>query len=314
MKKLFLSIATFLGLVVVGTLVYVLIVLKTNTNQIIPIDETVNYIPVQTQDNTQNDMRKKEDDKYALGEKIYNEEFKTCSSSKYYYYHVSAVNCVAGPSVDNYIVVDDFLNQFNFKSSYTSFESYTEPHVQCSMYYKLLSWDGDGYDSFSWYFSINDKFRQNLISSGIFKEGKFSHGCYSVTPVDEKLIPYITDQEYCQIDSDCKIAPGLWWVPEVRNNFQYLFHRATGCEEASCGYVDDKELNKQCRTNIQGAYCYANVKFSNARCVNSQCTAYESVESCDCYRVEPEAFGEELVCTTTPNKICDKVMTSTKSY
>lgn len=105
-----------------------------------------------------------------------------------------------------------------------------------------------------------------------------------VINVDEKLIPYLKDPDYCEVDTDCVVRTNFCGYGAF--NYYHGFHDVWGCPvvsetEFECAEPERVEL-EECE---MGWYdekmgCERDVEYTGIKCIENKCIAQNRIVKC----------------------------------
>ncbi len=95
-----------------------------------------------------------------------------------------------------------------------------------------------------------------------------------VARIDERLIPYIEDSDYCETDADCVVRTDFCKYGAF--NHYHSFHDIWGC-------VVITETEFECNVPDPGEECFStecDVEYIGVECISNQCFAKNRTENC----------------------------------
>jgi hypothetical protein len=93
-----------------------------------------------------------------------------------------------------------------------------------------------------------------------------------VNPVEERLVPYLKDPDYCEMDNDCTLRSNFCTSGSF--NFYHQYVEVWGCE----GMTD--ETNQSSFDRDQEMGCTTSVSYSGSKCENNKCIGQNRTVSC----------------------------------
>lgn len=93
---------------------------------------------------------------------------------------------------------------------------------------------------------------------------------------NEKLIPYITDPNYCAINSDCVIRDNFCSYGSF--NHYHIFYDVWGCAASTATEFECDTANPP--DECDSSNCTQEVKYEGAKCVKNKCVAEKKIGDC----------------------------------
>jgi len=98
----------------------------------------------------------------------------------------------------------------------------------------------------------------------------------TVSEADPKLLPFINDATYCEVDSDCSLE-GNFCNYGAYNNFRAYFGWGWGCEGTNYPQEGQEKLWAGCDANLK----HPEVTYSGVKCIANKCVAQNPVITCE---------------------------------
>jgi len=136
--------------------------------------------------------------------------------------------------------------------------------------FPTLFYDDRRTDKTEYYIELDSENAKNLDSKVYFDENYK----VNISPIDSKLIPYLSSISYCQIDSDCTIRP--LGCGEGSANYYKTIRPGFGCEGYQ-SYPYTSEDLKMCDLVTD----HPVVKYGGPKCINNQCIAESRTVRCE---------------------------------
>ncbi|MDP1688647.1 MAG: hypothetical protein Q8L47_00770 [bacterium] len=97
----------------------------------------------------------------------------------------------------------------------------------------------------------------------------------TISLADQKLLPFVSNPSYCEIDSDCSVG-GNDCSSGAYNKFR-MFYDIFGCAGMNYPQENTKELNAMCEIGKQ----YPRVEYTGAKCISNKCIAQNRKVTCE---------------------------------
>lgn len=96
-----------------------------------------------------------------------------------------------------------------------------------------------------------------------------------VSLADQKILPFVSNSSYCEIDSDCAVG-GNDCSSGAYNKFR-MFYDIVGCAGLTYPQENMTEINALCDTGKQ----YPTVQYTGAKCISNKCIAQNRKVACE---------------------------------
>lgn len=114
-----------------------------------------------------------------------------------------------------------------------------------------------------------------LDTQKTYKTAEFSA---TVSKVDQKLLPFIQDSNYCETNADCSVGYNFCSYASY-NKFRKLIIEVTGCEYKDYPQEDEKELEALCPI-ADPIYQSYEVNYAGSKCIKNKCVAQNRTVKC----------------------------------
>jgi hypothetical protein len=121
------------------------------------------------------------------------------------------------------------------------------------------------------YFIFLEPGTETLDTQKIYKTKELTA---TVSKADPKLLPYVQDVNYCQIDADCSVGHNFCRYASY-NKFR-AYEDIWGCESENYPQEDAEKLWAMCDTTKQ----HAEVRYTDSRCISNKCVAQNKEMLC----------------------------------
>jgi hypothetical protein len=171
------------------------------------------------------------------------------------------MNIVMKNSYSPYFWDSDFTSMFGLKDGLS-----ISPEVFYDSHFPYYDYSNNKYVYTGNFYLKIDK---NNIKQLDFKKYVGNSFDATLSPIDPKIIPYINDMKYCEVDSDCHES-GYFCGSGVFNYYKKQVS-GFGCYDIDSSITEDEK--NMCDLSSK----HPELSYTNIRCVSNQCTSDRAV-------------------------------------